>query len=66
MNTTEIVAGEFLRNDDAVILRDIWFARVMAERGERSSTRSSPTKSKVAPNVPCEPFIGRYSAERVP
>jgi hypothetical protein len=61
MTTTEIGTGKFFRDYDAIVLRDIWYAHVMAERGERS-----PTKSNDVTSAPSEPFVSRYSAERFP
>jgi hypothetical protein len=61
VTTTEIGSGEFLRNYDAIVLRDIWYAHVTAERGERTSTKSNDVT-----NAPSEPFVSRYSAERFP
>lgn len=61
MTTSEIGAGEFLRNYDASVLRDIWYAHVMVESGERG-----PTKSNDLTNARSEPFVKLYSAERFP
>ena len=58
MTTTEIGT---LRNYDPIVLRDIWYAHVMAERGERS-----PIKSNDVTNATSEPFVRLYSAERFP
>jgi hypothetical protein len=61
MTTTEIGTGGFLRNYDPIVLRDIWYAHVIAERGERS-----PIKAHDVTNAPLEPFVRPYSAERLP
>ena len=61
MTTSEIGAGEFLRNYDASVLRDIWYAHVMVESGERG-----PTKSNDLTNARSEPFVRTLFGRTVP